>query len=152
MTSFLSAGFYPSLYMCFVLLFHQYILSSTFLHTGTLSPPQYFEIILSNNTLTVSWLAPTSLETSIPPTISYYILSNNVTNTPTSINNPAGCKPSMLCNVFLVRMNLMSYGEENTTIFDYNGTILFTFFAVNGAGNGNVTTCIYMIPNKTPGG
>ena len=32
------------------------------------------------------------------------------------------------------------------TILYYNGTTLFTFFAVNGAGNGNATTFTYMAP------
>ena len=32
---------------------------------------------------------------------------------------------------------VINTGEQNTTILDYNGTIIeFTFFAVNGAGNG----------------
>ena len=36
------------------------------------------------------------------------------------------------------------------TILDYNGTILFTFFAVNGAGNGDATTFTYIVPKETP--
>ena len=38
------------------------------------------------------------------------------------------------------------------TILDYNGTTLYTFFAVNGAGNGNATTFTYMAPKKTQTG
>ena len=37
-------------------------------------------------------------------------------------------------------------------MLDYNGTILFTFFAVNGAGNGNATTFIYTVPKGTESG
>ena len=131
----------------------------SYFHTGILSPPQWFEITFSNSTLTVSWWAPPSLETSIPPTISHYILNNNITNIPVPIINPAGCKPSMPCNSSLNLMipslfivNLSFYGGKNTTILDNNGTILFTIFAVNGAGNGNATTCIYMVPIRTQGG
>ena len=36
------------------------------------------------------------------------------------------------------------------TILDYNGTILFTFFAVNGTGNGDATTFTYIVPKETP--
>ena len=31
---------------------------------------------------------------------------------------------------------------------DYNSTTLFTFFAVNGAGNGNATTFTYIVPKE----
>ena len=117
----------------------------SFFYAGMLSPPQWFEVIYSNNGLAVSWLAPPSLEASIPPTISYYILNNNITNISMTISNPAGCKPSMSCNSSLVL-------GENATMLDYISTILFTFFAVNGAGNGNATTYIYMVRNRTPRG
>ena len=39
------------------------------------------------------------------------------------------------------------YGERNATILDYNGTIQFSLFAINGAGKGNTTTFIF-IPSK----
>ena len=41
------------------------------------------------------------------------------------------------------------YGEQNATILDYNGTIQFIFIAVNGAGNGNKTTFIFIPPKKS---
>ena len=44
------------------------------------------------------------------------------------------------------------YGGENMTILDYNGTTLFTFFAVNGAGNGDATTFIFIGPKGTESG
>ena len=42
-----------------------------------------------------------------------------------------------------------NYGEQNTTIMDYNGTIQFNFIAVNGAGEGNITTFIFLLPKKS---
>ena len=124
-------------------------------HVGIHSLPLQFNVSSTNTTLVVSWVAPPSLEVSTPPTISHYVLGNNVTNITKTISNPTGCRPSVSCNSSLGLSDLLllihngSYGEQNTTILDYNGTILFTFFAVNGAGNGNPTTFIYMyIPPK----
>ena len=120
----------------------------TFLYTGILAPPQWFDIVLSNSTLTVSWWAPPSLETSIPPTISHYILNNNITNISVIISNPKGCKPSMPCNFTLDLKNpsfvpaVGYFGGKPLTILDGNGTILFTLLAVNGAGNGDATSYI----------
>ena len=37
-------------------------------------------------------------------------------------------------------------------MLDYNGTALFTFFAVNDAGNGYATTFIYTVPKGTESG
>ena len=42
------------------------------------------------------------------------------------------------------------YGGENMTILDYKGVILITFYAVNGAGNGNATTVTYIVQKGTP--
>ena len=36
------------------------------------------------------------------------------------------------------------------TILDYNGTIVFSLFAVNGAGNGNAAIFTYIVPKETP--
>ena len=36
------------------------------------------------------------------------------------------------------------------TILGYNVTILFTFFAVNGAGNGDATTFAFIVLKETP--
>ena len=124
-----------------------------FPHLDILPPPQYFNVSSTNTTLVVSWVAPPSLEVSTPPTISHYVLGNNVTNITKTFINPPGCRPSVSCNssVNLSDPSLItngSYGEQNTTILDYNGTILFTLFAVNGAGNGNSTKFIYITPKR----
>lgn len=66
----------------------------------------------------------------------------------------------MPCNFSLDLLNpsflvsLGSHREINTTIMDYyvNGAILFTFFAVNGAGYGNAATCTYIVPNRSLAG
>ena len=47
------------------------------------------------------------------------------------------------------RSFIISTGEQNTTILDFNGTIEFIFFAVNGAGDGNAATCNYVPSKKT---
>ena len=121
------------------------------LHPGILPPPQQFEIIFSNSTLTVSWWAPPSLETSIPPTISHYILTSTITNISVIISNPAGCKPSMCCNFTLDLKNSSFvttdgyFREKNITSLECNGTNVFTLLAVNGAGNGNAATFSYIM-------
>ena len=138
---------------CTVRVFCSYI-SFYFPHVGILPPPQHFNVSSTNTTLVVSWVAPPSLEVSTPPTISHYVLGNNVTNITKTISNPPGCRPSVSCisTLDLSDPSLMihngSYGEQNTTILDYNGTIQFTFFAINRAGNGNSTTCIYITPKR----
>ena len=110
-----------------------------FLCLGTLPPPSQLIINFLNSTLSLSWVAPPSLEVSNPPTISHYLLDNNVTNIPKTISNPAVCKPAMPCKSSL-DINDPSFikktGAQITTILDYNGTIEFTFYAVNGAGDG----------------
>ena len=119
---------------------------------GILPPPSQLTINSSNSTITLSWVAPPSLEVSIPPTISHYILDNNVTNIPKTISNPAVCKPAMPC-ISSPDINdpsfIINTGEQNTTILDYNGTIEFTFLAVNGAGDGSATTYTYVPSKKT---
>eukprot|EP00731_Ephydatia_muelleri_P017402 Em0010g500a len=111
----------------------------------------------SNISVTLSWVLPDSLHVSTPPTISHYVLSNNLTNGTKKFNNPTTCtsNPLAFCNYsFDLRDPVFTcvgcYGGENRTILDYNGTILFTFFAVNGAGNGDATTFAYIVPKETP--
>ena len=125
--------------------------------TGILPPPQQFQMNFSNISVTLSWVLPDSLQVSTPPTISHYVLSNNLTNGTKTFNNPTTCNPLTSCNYsFDVRDPFFTcdrcYGGENMTILYYNGTTLFTFFAVNGAGNGNATTFTYMAPKKTQKG
>ena len=125
---------------------------NVFFYLGLLPQPQLLGITISNSTLSLSWVAPPSLEVSTPPTISHYILGNNVTNIAKTISNLAVCKPAMPCNSSLDINDppfIINTGEQNTTILDYNGTIEFTLFAVNGAGDGSATTYTYVPSKKT---
>ena len=122
-----------------------------YIFTGILPPPQQFQMTFSNIYVTLSWVLPDSLHVSTPPTISHYV---NLTNGTKTFNNPTTCNPLASCNNSFNLMDpfftcVRCYGGENTTILDYNGTILFTFFAVNGAGNGNATTFTYIVPKET---
>ena len=83
------------------------------------------------------------------PTISHYVLSNNLKNDTKTFNNPTTCNPLASCNYsFDLRDLFIScvgcYGGKNMTNLDYNVKI-FTFFAVNGAGNGDVTIYILVL-------
>ncbi|KAL5469067.1 hypothetical protein EMCRGX_G030259 [Ephydatia muelleri] len=118
---------------------------------GKLSPPQQFQINFSNISVTLSWVAPDSLQVSTPPTISHYVLSNNLTNGTKTFNNPTTYNPLAYCS-YSLDLRDPFFMWEYTTMLDYNGTILFTFFAVNGAGNGNATTFIYTVPKGTESG
>ena len=108
-------------------------------------PPLQLIIISNNNALVMPWFASPFLEVSTTSTISHYILGINVTNITKTISNPPGCRPCVSCNSslyfsdpsFVIRFE--SNREQNTTILDYNGTIQFSFFAVNGAGVGYTT-------------
>eukprot|EP00731_Ephydatia_muelleri_P017514 Em0010g612a len=107
----------------------------------------------SDSTVNLSWVVPVSLQVSTPPTISHYVLSNNLTNGTKTFNNPTTCNPLAFCNYSMDRRDpfftsVASDGNGNTTILDYNGIVEFTFFAVNGAGNGNAFT--YIPPRRTP--
>ena len=101
---------------------------------------------ISNSTVSLSWVAPDSLQVSTPPTISHYVLSNNLTNGTKIFNIPTTCNPLASCNYSLdLRDPFFTIngpdGNGNTTMLDYTGAVEFTLFAVNGAGNGNAATC-----------
>ena len=126
-----------------------------YMFTGILPPPQQFQMTFSNISVTFSRVLPDSLQVSTPSTISHYVLSNNLTNGIKTFNNPTTCNPLASCNYsFDLRDPFFTYGGcyggENMTILDYNDVILFTFFAVNGAGNGDATTFTYIMPKEKP--
>ena len=123
-------------------------------HLGILPPPNDLKMNVSNNSLNLSWVAPYSLQVSTPPTIFHYVLSNNITNGTKTFNNPTTCNPLAFCNYSLDLMDsfFTTDGNGNTTILDYNGAVEFTLFAVNGAGNGNATTCTLDLQRRSPTG
>ena len=128
-----------------------------YMFTGILPTPQQFQMNFSNISVTLSWVAPDSLQVSTPPTISHYVLSNNLTNGTEKFNNPTTCNPLASCNYSFDLRDLFftyvgCYGGKNMTILDYNVRILFTFFAVNGAGNGDLTIYMYtcIVSKGTP--
>ena len=130
--------------------------SVSHLHVGILQAPKQFKINVSNSTANISWIVPDSLHVSTPPTIFHYILTNNLTNGTKTFDNPTTCISLASCNYSLDLMDPFfisegSLGGFHTTILDYNGTIIFTFFAVNGAGNGNSTTYMHEFQRKTTG-
>ncbi|KAL5491657.1 hypothetical protein EMCRGX_G016989 [Ephydatia muelleri] len=109
---------------------------------GILGPPDQLnlDVNISNNKLLLSWIAPTSYDVSPLPAILHYILSNNVSNVSKIINS--SCAPSMPCNTSLDLSDPLLLMSHNTSILEYNDTTEFTYYAVNGAGNGNSTTYI----------
>ena len=120
-------------------------------HLGILPPPQNFTMSISNNSAHISWVAPESLQVSTPPTISHYVLSNNLTNGTKTFNNPSTCNTMASCNYSLGLRDpfFITDGNGNTTMLDYNGAVNFTLFSVNGAGNGSVATCTSQLQRKT---
>ena len=103
-----------------------------------------------NYSVSLSWIAPYSLQVSTPPTISHYDLSNNLTNGTKTFKNPTTCNPLASCNYSLDLMDPFFVTDGNTTMLDYNGAVEFTLFAVNGAGNGNATTCTLELQRRSP--
>ena len=59
------------------------------------------------------------------------------------------CNSSLSVSDPSIVIHFGRYGEQNTTILDYNDTIQFIFIAVNGAGKGNITTFIFSPPKKS---
>ena len=120
-------------------------------HLGILPPPKDLKNNVSNNSLSLSWEAPDSLQVSTPPTISHYVLSNNITNGTKTFNNPTTCNPLASCN-YSLDLRDPFFKTGNATILDYNGTVEFTLFAVNGAGNGNAATCTLELQRRSSSG
>ncbi|KAL5491658.1 hypothetical protein EMCRGX_G016990 [Ephydatia muelleri] len=113
---------------------------------GILGPPDQLtiDVDFSNISLRLFWIAPPSYIYDVSPAaIFHYVLSNNVSNVPKIIKS--SCAPSMPCNTSLDLSDPLLLMSHNTSILEYNGTMEFTFYAVNGAGNGNQTTYVLNI-------
>eukprot|EP00731_Ephydatia_muelleri_P003054 Em0001g3054a len=104
---------------------------------GPLQFPSNFFVNISNTsntTFLLSWDAPFSLDVTDSPDIYYYTLCTNITIygfdfTGNSLNATSG--------------------GQNRTIMDYVDPIHFTFFAVNGAGNGSKANLTYLFKKDT---
>ena len=113
---------------------------------GTLAAPYKLAVTKAKpNTFMLSWGAPFSLNvTDYSPDIFYYILCTNITiyGCKTIPSDP-DCTFPRTCTS-LVDFTDPSLNEgQNMTIMHYDGPILFTFFAINGAGNGSMTNFTY---------
>eukprot|EP00731_Ephydatia_muelleri_P003117 Em0001g3117a len=102
-------------------------------------------------TFLLSWDAPFSLDVTDSPDIFYYILCTNITIYGCrTIPSDPDCTFPKICtsSVDFTGPSLNgTNGGQNKTIMDYGDPIHFTFFAVNGAGNGENNT-YHFIPQK----
>ena len=117
------------------------------IHLGTLASPESLNIYVTSNTLILSWIVPSSrTDVSPPPLILYHTLANNITNVSVNIST-SNCSPSMPCSASL-DLSDPSLIINNTSILEYNHSVEFKLFAVNGAGKGNAT--IYVLNHTYP--
>ena len=114
--------------------------------SGPLDAPSNFSVNISNTsntTFLLSWGAPFSLDVTDSPDIFYYTLCANITIYGCkNISSDPDCTFPRTCtsSVYFTGPSLNgTNGRQNKTIMDYGDPIYFTFFAVNGAGNGNVS-------------
>ena len=122
--------------------------------TGLLHAPNAFNVTLSNNTCILSWGAPFSLDvTDYSPEIFYYILCINITiyGCLTIPSDPYCIFPrTCTSSVDLTdSSSLDGTNGQGKAIMDYGIPIEFTFFAVNGAGNGNITANTFTVKRRT---
>ncbi|KAL5517598.1 hypothetical protein EMCRGX_G003179 [Ephydatia muelleri] len=125
---------------------------------GPLQFPSNFFVNISNTsntTFLLSWDAPFSLDVTDSPDIYYYTLCTNITiygcknisSDPDCIF-PRTCTCTSSVDFTGNSLNATS-GGQNRTIMDYVDPIHFTFFAVNGAGNGSKANLTYFFKKDT---
>ena len=109
---------------------------------------------MSNTTFVFSWGAPYSLDvTDCSPDIFYYTLCTNITIYGCkNISSDPDCTFPRTCTTSLDFNDLLINGSQNTTVIVRGGPIKFTLYAVNGAGNGNMTTATYVGKERTETG
>eukprot|EP00731_Ephydatia_muelleri_P003110 Em0001g3110a len=119
---------------------------------GPLEPPSNFSVNISNTsntTFLLSWGAPFSLDVSDSPDIFYYTLCTNITIYGCrNISSDPDCSFPRTCtsSVDFTDPSINgTNGGQNKTVMDYGDPIHFTFFAVNGAGNGAKAELTYLI-------
>eukprot|EP00731_Ephydatia_muelleri_P003002 Em0001g3002a len=124
---------------------------------GPLDAPSNFSVNISNTsntTFLLSWGAPFSLNiTDYHPNIFYYTLCSNIiiygcrtVPSDPDCTFPRTCTSSVdFADPSLNGTN----GGQNKTIMNYSDPIHFTFFAVNGAGNGAKANLTYLVKKKS---
>eukprot|EP00731_Ephydatia_muelleri_P003008 Em0001g3008a len=125
---------------------------------GPLVAPYDFSVAMSNTsnaTLILSWGAPFSLDVTDSPDIFYYTLCTNITIYGCrTIPSDPDCSFPRKCTFVsgITNSSLISADEgQNKVNLDYGDHIQFTFFAVNGAGNGDVANFVFfnILPGKS---
>ena len=111
---------------------------------GPLDAPYNVSVARSNRSFNLSWGAPFSLHVMGYPDIFNYTLCTNITiyGCKTIPSDP-NCTFPRTCTSS-VDFTDPSLNGTNKTIMDYGDTIVFTFFAINGAGNGNMANFTYL--------
>eukprot|EP00731_Ephydatia_muelleri_P003006 Em0001g3006a len=125
---------------------------------GPLVAPYDFSVAMSNTsnaTLILSWGAPFSLDVTGSPEILYYTLCTNITIYGCrTIHSDPDCSFPRKCTLVIdiTNSSLIGADERQTKVnVSYGDYIQFTFFAVNGAGNGDVANFVflYILPGKS---
>ncbi|KAL5517610.1 hypothetical protein EMCRGX_G003192 [Ephydatia muelleri] len=122
---------------------------------GPLEAPSNFSVNISNTSNIIfflSWGAPVSLDVTDSPDIFYYTLCTNITIYGSkNIFSDPDCTFPRTCtsSVDFTGPSLNgTNGGQNKTIMDDSDPIHITFFAVNGAGEGNVSTLSYFLTKE----
>eukprot|EP00731_Ephydatia_muelleri_P003021 Em0001g3021a len=123
---------------------------------GPLVAPYDFSVAMSNTsntTFILSWGAPFSYDVTDSPDIFYYTLCTNITLYGcNNISSDPDCSFPRNCTLVIdiTDSSLIDADERQTKVnVSYSDHIQFTFFAVNGAGNGDVAT--FVVLNILPG-
>ena len=135
---------YNVFYSQFVIFYVKQV--ESFIMLGILDAPYNFSVTSSNTTFLFSWGAPFSLDvTDYSPDILHYILCSNIrTYECKRIPSNPECTFPSVCTMSLDFSDPLVTRVQNHIIVEYDSVIEFTFFTVNGAGNGNVTTAAYI--------
>ncbi|KAL5517632.1 hypothetical protein EMCRGX_G003214 [Ephydatia muelleri] len=122
---------------------------------GLLQAPSNVSVKISNTSnllFLLSWGAPFSLDVTDSPDIFYYTLCTNITiyGCRTIPSDPDCTYPKTCTSSFDFTDDSQNCtnGEQNNTIMDCD-SIHFTFFAVNGAGNGTKANFTYLFKQES---
>ena len=107
--------------------------------SGPLDAPYNFSITISKTSFMLSWGVPFSLNvTDWSPDIFYYTLCINITiyGCKTIPSDPDCTFPRICTSLVDFTDPSHTNGGQHETVTEGGGSLLFTFFAINGAGNG----------------